>query len=629
MAITFKTVQQLLADNSTPMAVGDEVHAQGFRYEVAPSAATDYHVATAGGSLLYCLADGALWLEQFGCAMIGADDTARVQKALDVAHSLGIGLKCGPGSFRTGVVTLNSGVLYVDFSAATWKGLVSPLAVAVARFQAVGSPLMKIRTLSFDMDMSNGDTVAVAGAIKNTVFEKWSISGYLDNETSNHYGIRLLAGSDNVEIKSGRWVGVDDPTMRGIAVQCTGTVSAYGGYFPSGAIVRATAPVTNIRIHDNEFINGSYAWVPNGTEYSKFYKNYCEGQNHRGVQFTAGCYRCTTSENVFKDFASSAVLFCYGSTYCQSVNDVVDAPNAVGGEAAFNINTGAIGTRVTNGHGVSGTNYFVYVATGARNTAIINCEGEGFYIAGVCLQSDWSLPSDPSQANNLFGRPNYAAASTLDPSFTKWAFTDLSEVLIDGNRMGRGYTGRSCAAYAVVQMRGTSSTVCSIPRAMFRGNSVHNTANIAYDLAVFRDNGTVGIILNSNDFRSDKLIATSPSGAIPFASVVISATAGSGVEPPASIPTISGEAPSMPIDRERAAHEILQVTNTAATSMNSLLGGVNGQMVTLRLDVFTTVVHSTPSIRLKGSVNVSGRSANDFLTLYCASGVWLEINRSW
>lgn len=626
--IDFNAVSDLLSDTSS-MTVGDLVHAQNFRYRVAPLGAADYHVVTAGGVLLYCLPDGALWLEQFGCAMTGADETARVQKAMDVAHSLGAGLKCGPGSFRTGVVTLNSGALFVDFSAATWRGLTAPLPIAVARFQIVGSPLAKIRKMSFDMDMSNGDTVAVAGAIKNTVFEKWSISGYLNNATSNHYGIRLLAGADNVEIKSGRWVGATNPTMRGIAIQCTGTGAPYGGYFPNGAIVRASVPVTNVRIHNNKFINGSYAWVPNGAEYSKFHNNYCEGQNHRGVQFTAGCYRCTTSENVFKDFASSAVLFCYGSTYCQSVNDVVDAPNALGGEAAFNINTGAIGTRVINGHGVSGTNYFVYVATGARGTAIINCEGEGFYIAGVCLQSDWSDPSHSSQANNLFGRPNYAAASTLDPSFAKWAFTDLSEVLIDGNRMGRGYTGQSCAAYAVVQMRGTSSTICSVTRATLRNNSVHNASNIVYDLAVFRDNGTIGIILNDNDFRPDKLVATSPSGAISFGSVVISATVGSGVEPPASIPTISGVAPSMPPDRERAAHEILQVANTSATSMNSLLGGVNGQMVTLRLDVFTTIVHSTPSIRLKGAVNVSGRSANDFLTLFCASGVWLEINRSW
>lgn len=91
-ALSFDTVAALLADSTltyTTAPAGTIVEAEGFRYAVAASAATDHHVATAGGVKLYVqAADGAM-PQQFGARADnngaignGTDDTAAINKWL-------------------------------------------------------------------------------------------------------------------------------------------------------------------------------------------------------------------------------------------------------------------------------------------------------------------------------------------------------------------------------------------------------------------------------------------------------------------------------------------------------------------------------------------------------------------
>ncbi len=77
----FDTVADLLADTTTIgysgakviVAAGDYVTAQGFRYKVADSAASDHHITTAGGVKLYVAKGGVLHGEAFGMSSSKAD----------------------------------------------------------------------------------------------------------------------------------------------------------------------------------------------------------------------------------------------------------------------------------------------------------------------------------------------------------------------------------------------------------------------------------------------------------------------------------------------------------------------------------------------------------------------------
>ncbi|WP_374290226.1 hypothetical protein [Paenirhodobacter enshiensis] len=74
------------------VASGDIWTAQGFRYQVATAVATDYHLATEGGVLLYLLPDGRgdVSVEQMGADTTGATDaSALVQTALEYVATNG------------------------------------------------------------------------------------------------------------------------------------------------------------------------------------------------------------------------------------------------------------------------------------------------------------------------------------------------------------------------------------------------------------------------------------------------------------------------------------------------------------------------------------------------------------
>lgn len=90
----FDTVADLIADATLTYSIvssGDSITAQGFRYEVAASGATDAQIETAGGVKLYVLRQpgNILQPEQWNAVGDGvADDAAIVQACVDYAESL-------------------------------------------------------------------------------------------------------------------------------------------------------------------------------------------------------------------------------------------------------------------------------------------------------------------------------------------------------------------------------------------------------------------------------------------------------------------------------------------------------------------------------------------------------------
>ena len=138
-ALSFDTVAALLADSTltyTTAPAGTIVEAGGFRYTVAASAATDQHVATAGGVKLYVQPDAEGWrpLQAFGTAGDGAaNDTAILQLALNVSPYL----KGEPGA----IYKVTTGVVIPSNRSFDMNG-----AKILKKFRTVGSDFFALRT---------------------------------------------------------------------------------------------------------------------------------------------------------------------------------------------------------------------------------------------------------------------------------------------------------------------------------------------------------------------------------------------------------------------------------------------------------------------------------------------------
>lgn len=115
---SFMNAAAVIADTGmtySTVAAGDVVRTreEGFAYEVAASGASDQHLTTAGGVKLYVQLQGAGYnVKAFGAVGDGvADDTAEIQKAIDVASAAGGGTVVVPaGTYLVTGITLKTRV---------------------------------------------------------------------------------------------------------------------------------------------------------------------------------------------------------------------------------------------------------------------------------------------------------------------------------------------------------------------------------------------------------------------------------------------------------------------------------------------------------------------------------------
>lgn len=177
-----KTVALLIADTvfsytagegKTLVAPGDIVTAQGFRYEVAASGATDAHVETAGVVKLYVLpGERGLNVLAFGAKGDGVtDDTAAIQKALDAVPNAGTiylpklgGGFAGPSFYISSGLTLakNDVTICSDPKAEYSEGFKTDQSIDMLTITGFGA---KLQNIAFQGDAVASNVFGTANAV--------------------------------------------------------------------------------------------------------------------------------------------------------------------------------------------------------------------------------------------------------------------------------------------------------------------------------------------------------------------------------------------------------------------------------------------------------------------------------
>ena len=298
----------------------------------------------------------------------------------------------------------------------------------------------------------------------------------------------------------------------------------------------------------------------------------------------------------------------------------------MGGEAGVNIQTGSTFNTVRGNKIVSSANYGVYVGPDCVGTEVLSNSITGSFVAHICVENDW-LPARP--ANNSFSRPNYEAP----PAGETWSHVTLADVVIKGNIFGAGAATRNIASVFVAQIDGPGAT--SLTGVSIVENEQVSSTNVGTNLAIYRmtDAKATGWIVRRNNWNASKsfnsatpltasadwepVSAASDNGALDTLVIGGQISIADGTV----IPSVIHNGPPL-------MQRVFALNNTTATSVTNFSGGVNGQRITVRLSINTTIVHDNAKIKLKSSANITGVSANDFVELVLIGGVWIEVSRN-
>lgn len=574
--------------------------------------------------------------ESFGSIGVSvAGDTAAIQAAIEAAALVNGSVQGYPGTnYQISSVRIKNGVREFNFSQslitpdASTAGLTTGAVQLDGAGRFVSGQSVVGCKVSVRMDMVNGGRCAVfADGCRDCTFSDSEIYGFTDDPAVNHYGLLFWRASNRNLVTNNKITGVANPTQRGLLVDFIGETAAFAGYFAnSGATVRSTVPCSDNAITNNQLINGSYGVNLLGCERTVVSENFITGQNHRCVYMAEACTWTIVANNELTNFLSTAVLLGYGCIENIVIGNVCKREPGVQaagtGEAVINITTGAQRNLITLNKIYADTNYGIYMGCGMQFNRVIDNDIMGYYSAGIALETDWEAGAD-RPAGAIYSKPNYQTPGSVAPGATAWSYQNADSNVIKGNTIREGYPGRNVAAIYLAQVNSNSNL--SLTRNVIEGNIVFGNADMLYYLYVFEE--TSGRMVNnklSDSQFSD--VAGPPNNSKVFISrgrqhfstyrnndvcdaVVVSFTAGD------TTPSV-------------AYGGRFQTANTAATSVTNFDDGVDEQVIEVRLDQWTTLVHNNALMRLKGNVNAAGTSTNNVIQFRKMTGVWFELDRN-
>ena len=660
---TFDTISDAIADSA--LSVGDIFVTYGY-LAVADGGDNTYEVVAAGtgtddGGSFIDLADHqarglfthvSISVNQFGATGDGVtDDTVAIQAAADYCSTNRLDLVDENGTYLMTSIRVKNGIRSINMTRGTILG--SGLAGVDGstqgiieldgnnKFSSGANTEVRLATLSFRIDMSGGDMVAIFGdETSDCVIEKCRIFGFTDHATLNHYGLILWAMCQRNIVKNNNMSMFSQPTQRGFGVDLIGLGADFGGYFSNNGVqVPATDPGLRNIITDNIFTNGSYAINLLNASFNIVTHNQCEGQNHRSVYMAGACNDNLIANNILKDYLSSGVVVGYCSDRNMVINNKLIRPTTAtnvsgGGQGGILVQLSCRYNNVIGNLIDGSTNYGVYVALGSSFNKISNNDIRGFYQAGIAVEADWQ---NPVPANLNYGISGVVDPDTISGGIDgEWAYLDITDNEISNNTIRDADPARNVAAIFLSQTEGYSgANGMSQLRTTVRDNTVASGDFLSWNIYLYQETAgkMLGLKFKGNVFHesNDEAVfnvagATTWNDKIEYfngndaldESLIIEDIAFADGDLTPSVVTNSG------VDSVR----LFLFGNTSSANVTDFDDEFPNQEIILRMDNNTTIKFDSAKIRPKGLVDVVGSSTNELISFKKIGTVWIERWRS-
>ncbi len=542
--------------------------------------------------------------EQFEAIGDGiADDTLAVRAALAFASSGAVRWVRGkPGNtYKVSQLEIPVGVKKI-----------SNLSITLTASQGVGMYSL-VDSGHDDLEISdcqiNGNGVARGGILlsganrcrilRNRVF------GFTADGTER-YGIRIgttsTTSSNNYNI-----ISHNNVTMPADPDGGSGTVGIAGIYLVSpvnvdsnGAVIWNSTykTIQYIQVSNNTCSGGTHNIQAFGLFNVQIHHNLLIGGSHRNINLGNGCERVQISDNRLINAESAAIIFGE-SRYVQiSTNYIQSATTSIysSDDSAIQFQQGANNIDIFSNTILGDWKYGVH----CFNSRYVNIKDNSITAskAGIAIESSQSLtlPSDALYSTQR-------SVSTLITGAT-------TEYTISGNTYS--LSGASaCAIYLCQFNNVVLGNITIDDETVYAASSARHIIYLcnANSLAT---NIWVGEV-SASGATGAKYYSTL--GRSPFSRIGHA----SGLEDGSLEVSISSGTPSAFLG---------PCLYLASGTVTNFTGGIDGQILKVRIAAGASITHNSTLIRLKGDASITSTTANSILTLQKLNGIWFESSRN-
>ena len=556
------------------------------------------------------------------------NDTLSMQAILNYAATVnGSVLVPSDYVFLVDQLTVKNGVKSFE-----GEGVIKGRGTSVNGLIKLGTSQVKLKnaTISLNVDMSGGDVFGIYGYIEECNIINNKVYNFVDDE-SQKYGILLQAGSKNNTLNKNTVTGTFKPSggYQFMIILLSGVTESWGGYYDGvgGVPVKAINAAKENVISENILVGGTHGIVINGGIANVITNNVCKYNSHRGIILEPACFDNIVNNNQLHAYGSAGVLLGYGC--CDNLianNQFTDDLSVFppDGEGAIAVYVGCNDNKVTGNKIKSQRRYGVYLAVDVQNNVVENNTIEGHRLAGIAIESDWIpvgstfetviLPSNAKYSRpNYDGRPRY---NTAGVQLKNWGYKTSKGNVIQQNTIKRGSVESTAIYLAQIgeSLKLEENTV--------QNNVVDEALTNFYYLYMYEDKVNM---LGKNTLKNNNFIggiAITPMKFY-FESRFLSERLGNTYIDTYGLNLDTNQTqPSVKIGGN------FRLINTTPTSITNFTEGYDGQFITIRLDGFSTIKHSSATLRLKNNEDITPKNSNSFISLKRITGIWFEMFRN-
>jgi parallel beta-helix repeat protein len=346
------------------------------------------------------------------------------------------------------------------------------------------------------------------------------------------------------------------------------------------------------------------------------------GNNLRNNERNISVQNCsnnnTISDNTLEQSRSSAVHLAYGSSFNLVEGNNIYSDRAVG-EGMLQAYVGSqnnsfIANRIKTIVTIAPPLYHMYSAVHCSNNEFLYNTIDGdVQRAYIAVESSWNEALENNPASRAYNRGGTVG--------NNWANVVSSNVSIVSNII---YPSNTVPVIYFNQVQDTNGAV-ALANTRIIGNMVAgNGANTQLELDEYNSGSLRDVVCVNNAFAPDEAgpgYFSFTRGRAHFARCVNNVGLNDNL---IAYNFVNDSTPSVAY-----TDYVSTAGYNSNTSITYFDDGVDGQIINVRLSVYTTIVHDDTKIRLRGSANVSSVNSNQFITFQRISDIWFELNRSW